>query len=72
MHRSLHGVEGSELLLQELIVDDKVVGQLTSVGVSAELGGPVALGYATRAVDTGATVTVGSADAVVRELPLVS
>lgn len=57
---------------QDLLIGDQVVGQLTSVGVSAELGAPVAMGYATRAVEAGAAVTVGSADAVVRELPLVS
>ena len=56
----------------ELTIDDKVVGHLSSVGSSAELGAMVALGYASRAVELGDSVLIGSTSAVVRGLPLVS
>ena len=56
----------------EVLAGDATVGEVTSTGRSAVLGAPIALTYVTRAVDTGAEVTVGGATAVVHELPLVA
>jgi folate-binding protein YgfZ len=59
----------------EIMVDDKVVGSVTSSARSAALGAPVALGFVHRTVEPPAPVTLrwdgGSAVAVVRALPLV-
>lgn len=50
---------------------DAAVGVVTSAALSDMVGGPVALAYIGRAVETGAEVSVGAATAVVSELPLV-
>jgi tRNA-modifying protein YgfZ len=57
----------------ELVVDDKVVGELTSSAWSPRLGAPIALGFVHRSVEVPGTVAVrGSVDATARvsELPL--
>lgn len=59
----------------EMVVGDKVVGSLTSVGWSGVLGSTVALGYVRRGTDPGDEVDIrwdgGSAQGTIRELPLV-
>ncbi|MGH9186036.1 MAG: YgfZ/GcvT domain-containing protein, partial [Acidimicrobiales bacterium] len=57
-------------------VEGKVVGELTSVVLSAARGGSIGLGYVGRAVEPPAAVTLawpgGETEARVEELPLVS
>jgi folate-binding protein YgfZ len=59
----------------EIVIGDKVVGSVTSAALSGNLSAPVALGFVHRSVEPPAPVTLrwdgGSADAVVRSLPLV-
>lgn len=59
----------------EVMVDDKVVGAITSSAMSDTLGAPIALAYIRRAVEPPTAVTVrwdgGEAGAEVRVLPLV-
>lgn len=44
----------------ELFVEDRVVGEITSVVESPQRGGPIGLGYVHRDVSNGGQVTVGS------------
>lgn len=59
----------------EVVVDEKVVGSVTSSAESEALGSPVALAYVGRAVEPPASATVrwdgGEAPAEIRALPLV-
>lgn len=60
----------------ELVLDDRVVGEVTSVAESLDLRAPVALCYAARSVEPPAVLEVrwagGSAPGEVRSLPLLS
>ena len=59
----------------EVVVGDKVVGALTSVARSPELGAPVALAFVRRRVEPPAAAVVRAGDrrlgAEIRPLPLV-
>jgi tRNA-modifying protein YgfZ len=66
--RHLRGlvIEGSTVPAagDEIVVGDKVVGEVTSAGWSPRLGAPVALGFVHRSVDVPGTVALqGSVDA---------
>ncbi|MFQ5948828.1 MAG: YgfZ/GcvT domain-containing protein, partial [Acidimicrobiia bacterium] len=78
VNRHLRGIVIGESVLPpasaELVVEDKVVGTISSVAESLELRAPVALGLVRREVEPGDEVEVrwggGSARAQVRRLPL--
>jgi glycine cleavage system aminomethyltransferase T len=58
----------------DVVVDDTVVGSITSVGESLAMRAPVALGMIRREAPPGSAVTVrwpgGEAPAAIRGLPL--
>lgn len=78
VNRLLRGITVATNVLpppgSEVLVDDKPVGTLTSVGESLSLGAPIALALVRREVSVGDDVEIrwdsGSTPAAVRDLPM--
>lgn len=78
VNRHLRGIVLQEARLpptpSDVVVGDKVVGSMTSLGESLDLRAPVGLGLVRREVAPGDAVEIrwagGSAEAIVRKLPL--